>query len=193
MTGLWMFSYIVLWILFLVMAVILIGVLRNLGVIYESLANSRPSSTHQVPTKLVAGEPLPIAFALHGLGDAPVSLSDFRGAKTAFSIVSPSCGPCHTLLQAIARDEIKPDPQDVTVLKRVIVSVGDIADTMRLIKQADLRQEVPVLIDREGKVAEEWGITSTPTTVIVDAHLKVVRHITGLSLPAQQAAPNLTG
>lgn len=37
MSGLWLVSYIALWLLFLVVAVALLSVLRNLGVIYESL------------------------------------------------------------------------------------------------------------------------------------------------------------
>lgn len=176
MTGLWLISYIALWILFLVVAVVLLSVLRNLGVIYESMVKTVKLSPP--PTKLVAGEVLP-ELTLQTLAGDSTSLSEFPKKKTAFIIVSSHCSPCVSLLKRIAEDNTNPDPLDSTIRSRIIVSVGSIPESAELISRSRLPQDVPVLVDAENSLAKEWGITTTPTTIVVDDQFKVVRHIFG--------------
>lgn len=178
MTGLWLVSYIALWILFLLVVVVLLSVLRNLGVIYESISALTPR-LHSAPTKLKAGEVLP-PLTWQTLSGDEKSLSEFRGAKAAISVVSPTCGPCRDFLKNIVEDGHQPDPLDQSVRNRLIVSVGDIAMTRELITQIGLSRDVPVLVDAKNRVATEWGITSTPMTVIVDDQLRVVRQLFGI-------------
>src|SRR5690349_8239311 len=102
MTGLWLISYIALWILFLVLAVVLLSVLRNLGALYETLAAFQ--NPPQEPIKLVPGDIVP-DLALPALSGDRVPISAFRGQTTAFLIVSPGCSPCHSLLKDIAEND----------------------------------------------------------------------------------------
>jgi len=176
MTGLWLVSYVALWVFLLIIAVALLSVLRNLGVIYESLADSRTPTAD--PTKLVAGASLP-ALALRTLAGSAVDLAAFRGTKTAFSVISPQCAPCHLLLRDIAAGRGVVDPLDPSVRQRVILSVGDLAATAALVGRLQLPGDLPVLVDAGRDIEERWGITSTPTTVIVDEQLRVVRRLLG--------------
>lgn len=179
MTGLWLISYIALWILFLLVAIALISVLRNLGVIYESLGTVSPE-LRSAPTKLVTGDHLP-DLTLYTLSGGEVSLSETHKGKTAFLIVSPRCSPCHSFLKDIAENGRNPDPLDPSVRHKVIVSIGNISEQTEVVSQIRLSQDLPFLVDTENLVAEKWGITTTPTTVIVDDQQKVVRHIFGSS------------
>jgi peroxiredoxin len=176
MTGLWLVSYIALWILFLLMAVVLLSVLRNLGTLYESLAVAPP--LEEQPIKLTAGEALP-DLTMRTLSGEQVPISMFQGTKTAFFVVSPQCSPCIRLLEDIAEDGADPYPHDGSVQRRVIVSIANAAETAELIDQAGLPEGVPLLIDPDGGTRREWGVAGTPTTVIVDEQLRFVRHEVG--------------
>jgi len=176
MTGLWLVSYIALWILFLIVAVVLLSVLRNLGTLYESLAVAHP--LEEQPIKLVAGEALP-DLTMRTLSGEQVLVSTFQGARTAFFVVSPRCSPCTNLLKDIAENGAGPYPHDGSVRWRVIVSNADAAETAALIDQAGLPDGVLLLIDPDGGTRREWGVAGTPTTVIVDEQLRFVRHEVG--------------
>jgi peroxiredoxin len=129
-------------------------------------------------TNLEAGQALP-ELTLHTLSGNDVSLAKFHGVKTAFSIVSPHCSPCHSLLEAIAKGDEAMDKLDPTVQRRVIVSLGNVTETADLVRETRLHQGLPVLVDTENEVAKRWGVTSTPVTVIVDDKLTVVRQFVG--------------
>lgn len=176
MTGIWLISYIALWILFLVVAMVLLIVLRNLEVIYESLAVmprlSPPSSF------LKAGQNVPIVN-LKTLGGGMISLSEFRGAGTAFLVVSPNCPACYDLLTGIVSKGDNLSQFHPTVQRWVVLSLGDISGTTTLIRQTDLAEDIPVLIDAEAKLKSSWGISATPITVIVDEQFRVLKQIVG--------------
>lgn len=179
MSGLWLVSYIALWALLLIVAVALFSVMRNLGVIYESLATGGQGVAR--PTKLVTGEALP-DLTLQTLTGDTVDLAAFQGMKTAFSVVSPQCAPCLGFLHDIATGRAVVDPLDPSVRRRVVVSVGDIPATSAFAGRVPLPEGLPLLVDVSNGIADKWGVISTPTTVIVDEQLRVVRHL--LSTPA---------
>lgn len=178
MTGLWLFSYIVLWLLFLIDALVLLSVLRNLGVIYESLKNITQSPPP--PTTLVAGGALP-NITLHTLSGDPATVSAFSGTTTAFSIVSPHCPACLGLLKEIAEAEMGADKYHSTVPDRIVISIGSSHETAELLRQVQMPQKVPVLIDTENNVMNTWGITGTPITVVVNDQMKVTKQVIGRS------------
>lgn len=158
MTGIWLFSYIALWVLFLAVAVVLVSALRNMGVLYEMVArlSVQPSNLRSAPTKLVPGEPVP-DVALQTLLGEVVPVTHFRGEKMAFVIVNPGCSPCHTLLRHISKNSANLDPQDPSVQYKVIVSLGDSQGTSSMMEQLDFPQDIPVLVDIQGEVSEKWG------------------------------------
>lgn len=176
MTGLWLVSYIALWLLFLIVAVVLLSVLRNLGVIYEAMAALPTAAANQ--TKLASGELLP-ELTLETLDGKVTHLSAFRGKKTAFTVISPQCSPCQSLLQDIAISDAILDPLNSPVRRRVVISVGNAVDAARLTEQVRLPAALPILVDAGNSIRDKWGLISTPTTVVVDEQLRVVRHMFG--------------
>jgi hypothetical protein len=180
MTGFWLVSYVVLWVLVLVLTVALISTLRNLGVVYGLLAK-QPRAGHGSSrrTALDTGQELPEVRWYTSSGEAR-SPATFRGGKTAFAIVSPACESCGTYLEILAADGA--DPIDPEVRDLVVVSLGTPEETDTLLSGVAARTgRVPplVLFDRDAEVISTWGVSATPATVVVDEELRVVRQVFG--------------
>jgi len=186
MSGIWLVSYIALWILFLVVAIALLSVMHNLGAVYESLGSQSTKQTP--PSKLIVSEPLPEPN-LTMIGGSPTPLTTFRRARTAFLVVSPTCTPCRALLKDLTEAKADPDPLDPAVRDWVVVSVGDSHMTEGMVRQIGLPADVPILVDNNGVIARLWGTTTTPTTIIVDENLVVIRQIFGFNTQAAALEP----
>lgn len=184
MSDVWLVSYVALWVLFLVVAVVLLSVLRNLGTVYEAMQQPHPAPSE--PIKLTAGEPLP-DLVLEDLSGEGVSLATFRGQRSAFMVISPGCGPCRNLLEALAAPAHS-SIDHFSAAQRVVISTGSGPTTADLIQTVGLSPQVPVLIDQGQSVLERWGVSSTPTTVVVDEHLIFREHTVGFTAPLANRA-----
>lgn len=89
MSGLFLLSYIALWVLFLAVALVLVSVLRNLGLIAEAIRAEQPLNV--TSSKLRVGEVLP-EIVLQTRNGEDASVHDLAGVRTALIIVSPYCG-----------------------------------------------------------------------------------------------------
>ena len=99
-------SNLVLWVLVLVLAVVVLALVRQLGVLHERIA---PAGALMLNRGLIVGEPAPLVEvadlegAAHQLGAARTD-----GRSTLLLFVSPSCPVCKSLLPAVKssrRDE----------------------------------------------------------------------------------------
>ena len=176
MTGIWLVSYIALWIFFLVMATVLLVMLRNPGVFFNSLAISPQYDLDKLSSKIIPGKILP-ELTIQTLTGDYIQISSLRGMKTAFFVISPDCPVCVKLLKEIAENGTEPDLLGPTVRRQVIVSLGDISDTNEIIRKAGLNQNIPVLVDVDSNVLTGWDIKGTPTKIIVDDRLEVMNVI----------------
>ena len=177
MTGILLVSYIALWVLFLVVGIVLVSVLRNLGIIYSSLAALAPQQRPLSMLKL--GQAVPEA-AWETLTGERRTVSDFRGVKQAVTLVSPTCSPCVDHLRSIADRGSEPDPTDSSARHLVSVCLGSLTETLGLLEKATLEADslpgnVTILMDPQRNTAKKWGMPATPTTVIIDEDLKLVR------------------
>ena len=176
MTGIWLVSYVVLWILFLVVATVLLVMLRNPAIFFNSVAMSPGPNLRLMSTKIVPGEMLP-ELTIQTLAGDSVQVSTFRGMKTAFFVISPHCAVCMNVLKEIVENGTEPDLLGPTVRRQVIVSLGDASDTSEVIHQVGLNQNIPVLVDVDSNVLTAWDIKGTPTKIIVDDRLEVTNVI----------------
>jgi hypothetical protein len=182
MTGLWLASYVALWILWLAVVVVLVSLLRNVGAVYSTInslafaTSGRVSNNGTVRSALREGEKLPEVSWRTASGESK-SVSQFLGSKIAFVLVSASCGACtHALAVAQASG---PDPDDPHLRHMVIVSLSDAQETAKLLDGAGIAAEAVVLFDREATIRQKWGVEITPVIVIVDEELRVVRQVLG--------------
>lgn len=163
MTGLWLISYIALWLLFLVVAVLLISVLYHLGNIYNKIEVKLPP-----PTKLNVGEILP-NVDLQTMDGERVPLSQFLGITTAFAVISPGCSTCFNMLKRMANGD---DSLKFPVDRTVIISLADASATREMVQLAHLPEAYSVFLDASKMLTESWGINTTPVIVEADPKLK---------------------
>jgi thiol-disulfide isomerase/thioredoxin len=185
MSGPWLISYIALWILFLVVAIVLISVLRNLGVLYQSM--SQLVKVLPNTSKLTVGELLP-RVTLHDAHGEPLQWRMFEGVSAAFTVISPGCGPCRALMQQFAQNDLRVDPENpIQARYYILISLGDIASTSELVSGMNGREGLYLLFDVNREVEKDWGVSSTPTTIVVDSQMKIVRQISGAKVQNSQA------
>lgn len=176
MTGLWLASYVALWILHAAMGVVLVSTLRNFGVLYSSLESSHRHSDRAFSTQkwsqLLNGEQLP-NLTLHTDGGGTREIWDFRGTKIGFVVVSATCGGCRGYLEHVLAEG--PDPADASVQSFVIVSLSDPTATAGLLDGLRLPPGQVVLYDTDGEVRATWGIGATPYVAVVTEDMQLVR------------------
>jgi hypothetical protein len=180
-SGLWLTSYIVLWVLLLAMAVVLVSTLRNLGVVYSLVSSGAAfTSPGRKPSTLKQGEVVPDATWFTASGE-PTPVSTYRGSKMAFAVVSPSCASCGGFLEMAVEDG--PDPLDDYLRDFTVISLGSVIQTSQFLD--DLRAKgmstakLSVLYDDHGEVLRRWGFTTTPAMVVIDEEMRMVRQVFG--------------
>lgn len=139
----------------------------------EPESGSDASSSEGTESVLV-GKPAP-PIDLEMLDGKKFRLSDYKGNVLVLDFWASWCGPC---LQTM--------PQVDTVAKefahRGVKLVGiNLDEPPERVKSAleRLKLEMPVALDRNGRVAERYGATAIPQTVIIDGEGKVVRLFVG--------------
>jgi hypothetical protein len=169
MNGIWLMSYIALWVVVAFMFILLVSILRHVGILYRQ---GIPGLS--TPTALRTGEKAP---DLHGMtrdGNA-VRLSQVVSGPTQLIIVSPRCSGCSALLAEIAHGHfVAEDGSGLAIL-----SIGSMEDTEELLGAAGSLPDVLVLVDTEKEARQLWGVRITPSTIAVDEHLTVLRQAAG--------------
>jgi DsbE subfamily thiol:disulfide oxidoreductase len=109
------------------------------------------------------GKPAP-EFQLNTLDGQPVSLSDLKGKPVLINFWASWCRPCCEEMPYL--QQIYDEWQE-RGLMLLAINIGD-----NLSQVAEFMQSqglsLPVLLDTEGKVAEQYGIRGIPTSFFID-------------------------
>lgn len=136
-----------------------------------------PAAVDDVGPGVVVGDPAP-DFSLLGLDGSPVRLSDFRGQTVVVNFFATWCGPCAEELPAFQSAYRQYGSQGVQVL---LVDLKESPADVRAFAKR-LKLTMPVVIDERGTVAaQQYQLTSLPTTVFIDRR-GIVRGIQILAL-----------
>jgi thiol-disulfide isomerase/thioredoxin len=145
-----------------------VGLLKDWGTAFVLAALVMAVWSRFAPAPVGAGAAP--ALELPNLDGGTFVLKDDPSAVTVVNFWATWCGPCRQEIPEFSRfAEAHPD---VTVLG---VSVDDKLDAPKLARAAEqLGVHYPVLHDRTLEVARAWGVSSFPTTFVLNAADEVV-------------------
>jgi thiol-disulfide isomerase/thioredoxin len=131
-------SHVALWILILILAFVLLGTLRTLGLLswrLEQLEATTPSRLGR--SGLKPGRKAP-DFTLPGVAGTEVSLHDFGGHQVLLVFTQTGCGPCRHIMPELNR------LQDEGRAQVLVVNSGDLEATRKWAGEVQAR--FPVLV-----------------------------------------------
>jgi peroxiredoxin len=111
------------------------------------------------PAGAQVGAPAP-ALQLPDLAGKTVDLAQFRGQRTLLLFWNPGCGFCQQMLPDLQQWEATPPPDAPRLL---VISAG----TAEANQALGLKS--PVLLDPTFSVGRAFGVSGTPSAVLVDA------------------------
>lgn len=147
-----------------------------------SAAHDRAYGIVDLPAELAAPGERPAAregklapdFLLPALQGDTVRLSDFRGRWVVLNFWASWCGPCRSEtpeLQLL----FERDADRVVVLG---VSLQETADAARRFVH-EFAVTYPIALDRDGSVAQGFGVSALPVTFLIDPDGRIVDTVRG--------------
>jgi len=150
----WAVAIVVLWLAVVTLAVVLLGVLRQVTSALDRLAR-QPATPMQASGPAV-GSTLP-DFTAHDAHGEMVDAAQLREQSSVLLFLSPGCGPCRTLAEELTRS----DPAQLAGFLTVVTEPGGV-DELQL--PAWLR----VAVLPEDTQVELFGIPGRPFVIAAD-------------------------
>jgi methylamine dehydrogenase accessory protein MauD len=166
MSGVWLASYLVLWLVVLVLAFLLAGSLRQLGLMQLRLGDDPGALI--TDSGLERGTQAPDFIATDSESGEAVNLSELPATPRLLVFASPGCLSCRELI---------PGLNEVRKTRRgefdfLVVCRGDI-DSCRAFGRMN-RLEAPMVVDTNGQIEKDYLVTLTPFAYLLDHEGRVV-------------------
>jgi methylamine dehydrogenase accessory protein MauD len=165
MSGVWLASFIVLWVLVLLLAFLLAGALRQLGLLQLRLGDDPGALITDIG--LERGAHAPDFTALDAESGELVSLSDLPAVPRMLVFASPGCLSCRELMPGL--NEVRKTRGDYDFL---VVCRGDLESCQAFGRMN--RLEAPMVVDTTGQIEKDYLVTLTPFAYLIDHEGRVV-------------------
>ena len=165
MSGVWLASYIVLWLLVFALAFLLAGALRQLGLLQLRLGDDPGALI--TDTGLERGAQAPDFTALDAESEELVTLSELPAAPRLIVFASPGCLSCRELIPGL--NEVRKTRREFDFL---VVCRGDLESCQGFGRMN--RLEAPMVVDTTGQIEKDYVVTLTPFAYLLDHERNVV-------------------
>lgn len=165
MSGVWLASYIVLWVVVLLLAFLLAGALRQLGLFQLRLGDDPGALI--TDTGLERGTEVPGFTALDSQSGELVSLSDLPAVPRMLVFASPGCLSCRELIPGL--NEVRRTRGEFDF---VVVCRGDLESCRAFGRMNGL--EARLVVDTTGQIEKDFLVTLTPFAYLIDHEGRVV-------------------
>jgi methylamine dehydrogenase accessory protein MauD len=166
MSGIWLASYIVLWLLVLALAFLLAGALRQLGLLQLRLGDDPGALI--TDTGLERGTLAPDFTALDSESGELVTLSELAPVPRMIVFASPGCLSCRELIPGL-NEVRKTRGREFDFL---VVCRGD-PESCQAFGRMN-RLEAPMVVDTTGQIEKDYIVTLTPFAYLLDHERNVV-------------------
>jgi len=159
MSTLVLVSHVVLWLAFIVVAFLLLGTLRLLGLLQwriDQLEATRPSRMNREGLRVGTRAP---DFTLPQVGGGERSLRDFQGRRVFLVFVQAGCESCHDIAPDLNRLQRTGELQVLVVNRAAPGEAAQWAD--------DVRAEFPVLVQDGLELAKKYQVFATPFAFVI--------------------------
>lgn len=125
----------------------------------------------------VADRPQAADFVLQDADGETHRLSDYRGRVVALNFWATWCPPCWREMPSMQRLKERMDETEFVILA---VNIGEDEETVFGFTFAlDIPIDFPLLLDLDGKVADQWPMVGLPTSFIIDKKGRIVLRAVG--------------
>lgn len=166
MSDLWIASVLVLWVVVLFGMFLLVGTLRQLGLIQMRLGTDPGALI--TTGGLDRGSEVPDFSAPDVATGEAIKWSDLGSQRRLLTVLSTGCLSCEQLVPHL--NEIAATHGDE--LDFLTVCVGDAAACASFVSHTGLKQQT--VVDRTGAIERSLGVTLTPFTYLVEADGRVL-------------------
>jgi methylamine dehydrogenase accessory protein MauD len=165
MSGVWLASYVVLWLVVLVLAFLLAGALRQLGLLQLRLGDDPGALI--TDTGLERGTLAPDFAAVDSESRELVTLSELEPRARMIVFASPGCLSCRELIPGL--NEVRKTRPEFDFL---VVCRGDVESCQAFGRMN--RLEAPMVVDTNGQIEKDFLVTLTPFAYLLDHERNVV-------------------
>jgi peroxiredoxin len=142
----------------------------------KDLADAPPEGATAGAASELEGKPAP-GFAIQDMNDKTVSLKDLKGKVVVLDMWATWCPPCRASLPHL--DKLYDETKDKGVAVYAVNLQEDKDDVQSFIKQTNLK--TPVLLDKDGKVAEAYKASAIPQTIVIGKDGNVAKVFIGFN------------
>jgi methylamine dehydrogenase accessory protein MauD len=153
-------SQVVLWVLLLFLGFLLLGVLRNLGLLSWRLEQLETITPRRVGRNGLKNGTRAPEFTLPSVDRKEVALRDFAGRKVLLVFTQTGCNPCQEIVPALNVLQRKGELQVLTI------NNGDL-DAARDWARAN-KAKFPVLVQDSWDISRRYQIFATPFAFLLD-------------------------
>jgi methylamine dehydrogenase accessory protein MauD len=166
MSGVWLASYIVLWVVVLVLAFLLAGALRQLGLMQLRLGDDPGALI--TDSGLERGAQAPDFTAIESESGELVTLSEMIAKPRVLVFASPGCLSCRELIPGL--NEVRKTRKGE--FDFLVVCRGDVESCQGFGRMN--RLEAPMVVDTNGQIEKDYQVTLTPFAYLLDDEGNVV-------------------
>ena len=154
MSGIWLVSYIALWGLVILLTVVVLGLVRQLGLIHLRLGPDNDLVTTNEGLEI--GLPAPDFQADDVLNGHEIALSNLKGHPSILVFVSTSCQPCQELMPHLVSFHRSKNGK----VNIVLFIQAEAEESVQFAKNHQLK--IPVVSDPQGDLSKVYQVRATP-------------------------------
>jgi methylamine dehydrogenase accessory protein MauD len=166
MNAVWLISYIVLWVIVLLLGFLLLGTLRTFGILrwrLDQLEATSPSRVGRRGLKIGAKAP---DFTLPDLQGREVSLHDFAGRSVLLVFMQPGCAPCDAMVPTLNRLHVEGEYNVIAIAHRELEAV------LKWVEK--IGATFPVLLQEQHNISIRYeALVGRPFAFLIDEQMMI--------------------